>query len=160
MNSDTVTLLEEANPISLRTAYVNDDGDVVDFRLMPSLREQQSGRLRPDWSSEFAWLYRHMRSRAEEEELMQGFPCMAKDLKPMAFEGQPRFILRWSESGNSVAIWINGQPWAFIDEETHRGYSKGVITPSNDQPVGNLWDQEIFEKRFGTGIDPQNASST
>jgi len=155
---DTKTLLAEDNIISLRTAFVLDNGRLVSFCLMPADLEALIPKGRSWWapkdfewaSQDSAWLYRHMKSAADEEKLMSGFPCVEKDLKPMVFEKPAEFKLLWTDSGHSVALFLNGEPWAFIHEESHQGYSKGVLKPAAAYlvPVGNLWDQELFEKTF------------
>jgi hypothetical protein len=148
------TLLEENNVISLRTAYVVDDGKLVGFRLMPAWLESSIPRKRGSASKDFEWvlsdqayLYRHMRSVTGETELMNSFPCVEQGVKPMRFENPPEFKLLWADSGNAVALYLNGEPWAFIEEVTHKGYSKGIIKPT----IGNLWNQELFEKIFQIG---------
>jgi hypothetical protein len=144
-----MTLLEEDNSTSLRTVLVDDDGDLVDLRLMPSLPDQITKRVKPGWgSSDYAWLYRHMRSPLEEWKLMHALPCMKQDVRPMEFGKDPEFQLLWTSSGNSVALFLNGEPWAFICEETHQGYSKGILNSG----VGNLWNQELFNKTFNVTI--------
>jgi len=157
---DTRTLLLEDNIISLRTAFVQDDGNLVSFCLMPAWLESSIPRKRSlapkdfEWASQdLAWLYRHMRSASEETALMSGFPRMSQDVKPMVFQKSPEFKLIWTDSGNSVALFLNGEPWAFIDEQTRQGYSKGIIKPAEAYltPAGNQWDQKLFEKTFETG---------
>jgi hypothetical protein len=146
--NDTKTLLEEDNVISLRTAYVHDDGDVIAFRLLPAWLGSSIPGNKPkgfDWvSQDSVWLYRHMRSASDEAKLVRGFPCMQQYVKPMVFENPPEFRLLWTDSGNSVALYINGEPWAFIDEQTHQGYSKGIL----QSKYNNAWNQELFEKIF------------
>ena len=65
-------------------------------------------------------------------------------IRQMQFEKPPVFKLLWADSGNSVALYLNGEPWAFIDEKTHQGYSKAILNPK----IGNLWNQELFETIF------------
>jgi len=60
-------LIEEENVISLRAAYVQDDGDLVDLRLMPASLNSSvpAGGRRGDltWATlDRAWLYRRLRS--------------------------------------------------------------------------------------------------
>jgi hypothetical protein len=149
---DTKTLLEEDNIVSLRTAFVLDDGDLVEFRLMPvdleSLTPKERNWWAPkdfDWvSRDCTWLYRHIRSAVEEAKLMSGLSCVEKNVKPITFEKPPEFKLLWTDSGHSVALFMNGLPWAFIHEETHQGYSKGVLDPSSKK----YWNEELFEKTF------------
>jgi hypothetical protein len=63
----------------------------------------------------------------------------------MAFSKAPLFKLLWTDSGNGVALYLDGSPWAFIDEATHKGYSKGILKSSSwDFP----WSQELFENLF------------
>ena len=76
---------------------------------------------------------------------------MQQDVKPMAFEKPPEFRLLWTDSGNGVALYLNGEPWAIIDEHTHQGYSKGILKPSTGSVIQNLWNQELFEKLFKVG---------
>jgi len=145
-------LVQENNVISLRTAIVGDDGNLVGFSLYPGDLASLTPKGRTWWApkdfdwvmQDTAWLYRHMRSVAEEKKLMRAFPCVEQDVRPMAFEMPPEFRLLWADSGHSVALYLNGEPWAFIEEERHLGYSKGVLKPA----VGKLWDQELFEKTF------------
>lgn len=152
------TLLEEENIISLRTAFVFDNGDIVSFQLMPVWMGSSIPGAIPkprdfSWTSQdFTWLYRHMRSAVDEEKLMQGYPpIVQQDVKPILFEKPPEFRLLWTDSGHSVALYLNDEPWAFVDEQTHKGYSKGVLLPRKKffQPVGNQWDEVLFENIFG-----------
>jgi len=64
----------------------------------------------------------------------------------MTFKKGPHFSIIWSESGHSLRALLDGKPWAFIHEQKNRGFSKGVLNIE----VGNLWDQELFEKTFGS----------
>ena len=155
------TLFEENNIISLRTAYVMDDWNIVSFRLTPAWMESSIPKNKPkgyDWVSEdFAYVYRHMKSPKEEEELMQSIQRWQQTIRPMQFEKPPVFKLSWADSGNSVALYLNGEAWAFIDEQTHTGYSKGILKAPDMTPWRNLkekpihpmpWSQELFEKIF------------
>src|SRR6266853_4762050 len=151
-------LLQENNVISLRSAFVEDDGNLAFFSLMPAdlaslMRKGRTWRAPKDFDwveLDSTWLYRHMRSAADEAKLMVGFPCLDQDVKPILLEKPPEFRLLWTDSGNGVAVFLNGEPWAFIDEETHQGYSKGILRPAAAylSAVGNLWDQKLFEKIF------------
>ena len=62
----------------------------------------------------------------------------------MAFEKPPELKLIWTDSGNGFALFLNGEPWAYIQEEYHCGFSKGILRPT----IGNPWNQELFEKLF------------
>jgi hypothetical protein len=68
-----------------------------------------------------------------------------RDLKVLQFNRRPELRLRWTDPGDSVALFLEGQPWAFIHQEKNHGYSKGVLRPG----YGNTWDEELFEQTFG-----------
>jgi hypothetical protein len=147
------TLLQEENVISLRTAFVVDDGSLVGFQLLPAWLDSsiptQSGSSPKDFEWVFwyqTYLYRHMRTASGELDLMSGFPRVEQGVKPMKFECSPMLKLLWADSGNTVALYLNGEPWAFIDDESHKAYSKGILKTT----VGNVWDQALFEKLFNT----------
>jgi hypothetical protein len=154
VESDARTLYEEENVVSLRSAFVLDDGDTVSFTLMPADMESVMPAGKKWYApKDFEWalqdstyLYRHMRSPREEEELIEGFSCFQQDVRPMAFDSPPEFALAWSDSGHSVALYLNGEAWAFIEERNHRGYSKGVLRADK---TGGPWDQAMFERIFG-----------
>jgi hypothetical protein len=149
---DMAILLEENNVISLRTAYVGDDGNLVTFRLNPADYTSLIPKGRTWWApkdfdwveQDCTWLYRHMRSSSGEKELACGFFPVEQGVGPMSFEKPPEFKLVWTDSGHSVALYLNGEPWAFIHEKTRQGYSKGILKST----IGKLWDQELFEKTF------------
>jgi hypothetical protein len=148
------TLLQENNVISLRTAYVYDSGTWVSFRLEPADVTPKAPKERRwckpqdfEWLAlDSTWLYRRPWSVAEELKMKKDFPYyLDHSVKPMSFEGPPKFKLDWSDSGHSVALYLNGEPWAFIDETSHEGFSKGIL----DASLKNPWDQKLFEKIFG-----------
>ena len=70
---------------------------------------------------------------------------LEKDIKVRRFEGDPRMRLLWSDSGQSVALFLEEQPWAFIHHDKNHGYSKGVLRSG----YGNTWEQPLFEQTFG-----------
>jgi hypothetical protein len=84
-------------------------------------------------------------------------------LKHLVFDEPPKFKLCWTDSGNSVVVYLNGEPWAFIDEHTQKAYSKGIMTDSEMNPwyrdyvkaakLGNPWNQKQFETTFAGVID-------
>lgn len=80
--------------------------------------------------------------------VLRCFFSLESGIKPMKFTHPPEMRLLWGESGNSVALFINGEPWAFIHEEKNHGYSKGVLRAS----IGNPWDQALFENTFLRGV--------
>jgi hypothetical protein len=173
MNS-TKTLVREENPISLRSAFVLDDGYVVSFGLLPPhlvpafpgdrncdrykgtylyrrrrpllarvmlapLGEQQAvsfSRSRHKHRTLWGWVgylgYRRL------------LVSLERDIRAMHFTHQPEMKFLWSDPGDSVALSLEGQPWAFIHHEKNHGYSKGVLRPG----YGNTWDEELFQKTF------------
>ena len=72
---------------------------------------------------------------------------LEKHIRVMEFTQPPELRLLWAGSGHSVALLLNGEPWAFIHEERNHGYSKGILKAY----VGNPWDQELFEHTFNDG---------
>jgi hypothetical protein len=157
-------LLEEDNIISLRTAMVTDDGNFVSFYLMPawlgsSIPRKRSHKDLESALSEFVYLYRHLRSPDEERALTSGsFPPPEFWIKPLSFVTPPALKLAWADSGNTVALYLNAEPWAFIYEETHESYSKGIYEQNHPafHPAfikrgsmgGKPWNQYLFEKVF------------
>lgn len=153
MANSMAMIVRERNPISLRTAFIDDDGNMVDVSLLPAdltmLVPKGRSRWAPrdfDWvTKDSAWMYRHQRTAAEEGKLLRRWPpVIEQDIKPMVFEKPPEVGLVWTDSGNGLAVYLNGEPWSFIDEETHEGYSKGVLTGK----AGRIWDQSLFERIF------------
>ena len=147
-------LLKEQNIISLRTAYVSEhDGrNLVSLSLTEEVKEKwkvEPGRYY-SMPKDYAYLYRYRISQSEEKGLAQGSRSWELQLKPLSFETKPEFRLLWTLSGNSVALYLNGEPWAFICEETHYGYSKGILSPlPPEMPrASNSWDQQLFKKIF------------
>jgi hypothetical protein len=97
-----------------------------------------------EWVNDSTFLYRHRRSESEEEEILYGDFSVEKILKPFSYETPPRLNLIWTDSGNSIALYLNGEPWAFIAEKTRKGYSKGILSPK----IGEPWSQRLFESTF------------
>jgi len=91
------------------------------------------------------WLYRQKRSFIGEIELKLSRVTIEKDILPRTFNKSPNLELLWSDSGQSVALFIDQTPWAFIPEGKNHGYSKGILGPTI---IGNTWDQALFEKMF------------
>jgi hypothetical protein len=137
------TLLFEDNIISLRTAYVLDNGDLVSLSLTPA-SDNSVPRTDNPMKRDSTWLYRHKKSAAEELAVMQDSISIRHDIMPLEFTTPPEFRLLWADSGHSVALFLNGEPWAFIHEEKYNGYSKGIISPT----LPNPWNQELFEQTF------------
>ena len=118
-------LFYEENPISLRTAFVveNKGLGLVTFRIELAdscLQKPKPGKLYPqsDYKHDYALLYR----AAERIK----YARLERYIKQVTFLKCPEFRLLWTESGNGAAIFLDGTPWAFTDEKTHQGFSKGV----------------------------------
>lgn len=171
-----ISLLHAQNPISLRTAIVQDDGrSIYLVLLLPQssmAAHSTSGKCRS------IMLYRHKTTFFKELLYVlgrgpthDGLPEPSADtnaskgkvrkwvrqifyrkfivgqrreIKAMSFENPPDLKLLWDETGRSVAVFLNREPWAFIHENRNHGYSKGNLKPG----YGNTWDQELFEKTF------------
>lgn len=54
-------------------------------------------------------------------------------------------LLEFSPDGHSVAVFIRGEPWAFIARDERRGYSKCISVAG---PFGQPWSQELFDDLF------------
>jgi hypothetical protein len=146
-------LHREANVVSLRSAHVIDSGGLVVLVLNAADLSARIPKGRKWWGpqdfgwveNDLAWLYRHPRSQADELELSKSIDFVSKHTKVRSFQTPPKFRLLWADSGNSVAVYVNGEPWAFIDEQTRRGYSKGIA----DDAIGKQWDEAKFVNIFG-----------
>jgi hypothetical protein len=53
--------------------------------------------------------------------------------------------LEFSPDGHSVAVFIRGEPWAFIARGERRGYSKCISAVG---PFGQPWSQQLFDDLF------------
>jgi hypothetical protein len=154
-------LLRESNVISLRTAMIRDGERGAFFGLLradPAF-EIPKGRtwVAPkdfDWAEQdCVWLYRHTKLPSDQEKMPVQRRWWDRYLMPLEFEKPPEFKLHWADSGNSVALYLNARVWAFIEETTHLGYSKGIIDPQSR----NVWNEELFRQTFPDaqdGADP------
>ncbi|HEV2208659.1 MAG TPA: hypothetical protein VG167_07775 [Verrucomicrobiae bacterium] len=138
------TLLLEHNIISLRTAVVLDDGDLVYFMLMPKWLDPTVPGVADYGKSDATWLYRRKRSFTREVKLMRSFSPVERDVRPIVLKRPPELKLLWTEDGENAALFLNLVPWAFIHRDRRHGYSKGILRPS----IGNPWDQKLFEQTF------------
>jgi hypothetical protein len=96
---------------------------------------------------EHTWLFRWRRSFWRELALKRGSSAVEKNVKPMACEITPELKMLWADSGRSVALYLNGEPWAFLCEGEDDGYSKGILSAK----IGNPWREDLFAKTFGRG---------
>ena len=138
-----ITLFEETNIISLRTAFVIDVDGFVDLQLLPiKFPTRDTGldvrkREYLEWYEQFyVKMYQHQNAKLEYD----------FGLKKLAFLDAPKMKAVWDGSGNSVAVCMNDEPWAFIDHKSSRGYSKGII--ESKYGLGKPWDQKLFEEIF------------
>ena len=160
MPLDGKVFAEEHNVISLRIAYVMEVDGVVGLSLsqakLPYMQDPKTSKIELEH-----WLnacHVHMYQRAPS-----GSKMPIWGLRHLTFDVPPQFKLVWADSGNSVAVCLNGEPWAFIDEHTQAAYSKGVLKDAEMNPwyrdyvkaakVGNPWNQETFEKTFADAFD-------
>jgi len=51
----------------------------------------------------------------------------------------------FSLDGHSVAVFVRGEPWAFIARDEPRGYSKSISAVG---PFGQPWSQQLFDDLF------------
>jgi hypothetical protein len=144
----TKEVLRDENPISLRSAFVLDDGYKVTFGMAPRhLIPEFPGD--PDFGRwKFAHLYRRRRSflarmtqaplGANQKESFdwsrsyRGRTAFAtwlgrlayrrlvisleRDVKVLEFTRPPEMRLIWTDPGDSVALFLEAQPWAFLEE--------------------------------------------
>lgn len=160
MSDDYRILIDEENCISLRRASVVESDGVVSLILSP---ESSSFAQQPkihtskyqDWlEAHNAFLYQCRKSDS---------PMPISYLKHLMFETPPKFGLLWADSGHSVAVYLNGEPWAFIDEHARKTYSKGIMDGSEMTPwyrsffkeshIAKPWNQKRFETIFADVID-------
>ena len=78
----------------------------------------------------------------DEPELVESMAKLAESIKALSASQDTAIKLIWSDSGESVAAVLNGEPWALIDGNTGQAYSKGVLGTY----FGNPWDEEVFRK--------------
>src|SRR3974377_2355444 len=109
------TLVSETNPISHRSAVVIDNGSEV-FLFITPRSALGSGPLDFDETC-LAWLYRHPGAKAELDH--------QKGLREVSSQETPVIVLLWDHTGQSVAVLINGEPWAFVRPDYKKGFSKG-----------------------------------
>lgn len=139
-------ILFSDNIISLRTAVFEDDGVVGTLVLLPPEPDR-----RPDGHlhRSVCWVYRRRDSLIEESaqpKLREWKPeCVFENLQPMNIRLDPTIAFLWSDTGNSVAVVVDGQPMGFISEHKHCPFSRGEKAPPVNQ---NLWDEEAFQKLF------------
>lgn len=177
MANDKTLLLKDNASIS-KTAIISDDGYLVCLALLSNEVDKVKSKLVK--SPVLTFLYRHERSainkilgtglggsanrllklgrlrsknKTGETAFRKYLISRDKDYKSLEFREPPAFELLWSKAESSVAVLINGEPWAFIDDETGAGYSKGILNPK----IGKQWVQELFEKIFPDILSPKLA---
>lgn len=155
MENDPTIFIEEENIISLRRAYVMEMDGIINLSLT---QESSSFVQRPKiHSAEFQdWIKTH--SAFLYQQVSTNSKTLIWGLKRLKFETLPKFKLLWTDSGNSVAVCLNDEPWAFLDENTQKAYSKGIMADEEMNPwyrdytkaakSGNPWHQKQFETTF------------
>ena len=131
MNAHRSILLKENNIISLRTAYVIDIGNLIEFRLQHDDLASKIPKDRTWWApkdfewvkDDSVWLYRRLRSPDEELKLKNGVPTIDLGIKPMSFDVTPAFKFIWNDSGHSVAV----SQWNAV------GFHRRVVAPGIQQ---------------------------
>jgi len=155
MTNDSKILIEEHNVISLRRASVIDSAGSVALIMLPA-ESSMAPKLNVYKTGFEKWLNAYIISLYQHTPSGSSMPLW--DVKELVFEKPPELKLLWTDSGNSVAVYLNGEPWAFIDEHTQKAYSKGILVFSLGKawyPVrtsGNPWNQEVFENTFKSCI--------
>jgi hypothetical protein len=139
-------LFSEENIISLRTAIVQENEDRISLFLAPRPESFATPDSRNYLKHDVVWLYRRRRSFLGELLVRIHRYSLDKDIRIEPFATIPRLNFEWADSGNSVAVFLEGIPWAFIHEAKNHGYSKGILRPT----VGNPWNQALFEATFTT----------
>lgn len=144
MIKETVTLIRSENIISLRTAIAIDDGNFASFLIIPNDLKNSFSTNQNINNFQQTWLFRHKRSFWKEIKIKYGFFPVERNVKKLALREFPRLSLLWAESGQSVALFLNEEPWAFFRDGEKQGYSKGILSST----IGSLWNQQLFEKIF------------
>ena len=67
-----------------------------------------------------------------------------RNIKAIDFHDPPSFKFIWAEAEKSVALLLNGAPWAFISSKGV-GYSKGLL---RSEYAANTWDEKLFAQTF------------
>jgi hypothetical protein len=137
--------LAEENVVSLRTVCFSDDGMLGFLFLVPPQPDP-----RPDGHlfSNVCWVYKRNRSLMERLRGCYGRrrdASILRQLKTTRIRTSPEIRFLWSETGQSVAVLVDGEPMAFIAEGKYHGYSKALRTPG----LGNTWDEDLFQSFLG-----------
>jgi hypothetical protein len=75
-------------------------------------------------------------------------PLAASKASALAVQSVERIkemSISWSASGESVAVLLNGEPWAFVSANDRRGYSRAVGSAGF---YGEPWSDEAFLRDF------------
>lgn len=102
------------------------------------------------------WVYNRIEApMASEISSFRGGPPPA----PQGFAGNksqittPRectWSFRWTDDGESVALFADGQVIAYLRSSESRGYSINLLKPG---PWGNTFDDEDYSRTFGAECD-------
>lgn len=128
-SAPTTYIFRRSRPLLARLCW-HDLGEIQKYlSAAPFASRSKQSRL-TKWIDHL--LLRRMNIRSERE------------IDVRRFLSPPLFSVQWAESGHSVALYVNGEPWAFIHQDQNYGYSKGILKPT----IGNPWNQELFERTF------------
>ena len=68
-----------------------------------------------------------------------------KYVRSMVFVHPPAFKLLWAIPEKHIALLLNGEPWAIINDRSGISYSKGLL---RSKWASNIWDQQLYEQVF------------
>lgn len=175
----TKILISDENAVSLLTAFVRDNGRFVallvhrqsmafeggnrEWTMVPLYRHRLglsrrialiTGVVDSDMSTASAHVCRirgtgYIREWRTKCRLRYILLKHIKNIRERNFTQSVKFKLRWSDSGHDVAVYLNGEPWAFVHGGSKQGYSKGIMDLSCS--MGNLWDESLFVSTFLPG---------
>jgi hypothetical protein len=132
----------EQHPMSRRNATIEDDG------ICAWLYLTEPATTRPIAD---VWVYNRIESPPMEQipsfrpsppPAAAGYASeMARLLTPL----QSNWTFIWSSNGDSVALFRDDEPHAFILAGQKLGYCRLLV---KDGPWGKIWDEKVFEATF------------
>lgn len=139
-------LISEENVISLRTAIVFEDRGIVSLYLTSRAETFGAHQTPNHVKHDVIWLYRNRKSFLGETLARLRLYSLEKNIKTRTLGPAPEIGFKWADCGNSVAVILAGDPWAFILEGKNHGYSKGI----SKRTICNPWEQALFDATFKT----------
>jgi hypothetical protein len=145
-------LLKDLHPVSQKAACVNEWNGLVQLQLTSRPRATEPERKYE--SALTSWLFRKKYSWLRELVLVTQMTPLKRVIrvkrgieafiKVRPLKDGLMFSLRWSDDGESVAVLLEGEPWAFVTPRFPRGCSKGQL----NEFVGNTWNQKLYDQLF------------